>query len=216
MDIAGNITALPHLSYEFEPGTRFSYSNMGYAVLGATISRAAGESYADYVPKHIFQPLGRTHAALEQNAAMLPHLSKGYQVTGPNSVDSEIAQKEHETGRGYKVPNGEIYTTVGDLANFVSFLMGEGPESVLKHASLQRFQAQSIVPADVALTSGYGIGFQVDRRDGYVAFGHGGAVAGYTAALLINRAKSVGVVALSNGAANPEAVAERALNMLSK
>ena len=210
------ISALPHLRYDFEPGTHYSYSNMGYAVLGAALSRAAGESYADYVPKHIFQPLGMTHSALERNDAMLPHLSKGYQVTGPATVDSETPEKEHETGRGYKVPNGAIYTTVGDLARFTSFLMGEGPETALKHASLQRFQAQSIVPADVNLSSGYGIGFMVDRRDGYVAFGHGGAVAGYTAMLLINRAKGVGVVALSNGAANPTAIAQRALDMLSK
>jgi CubicO group peptidase (beta-lactamase class C family) len=210
------ISALPHLSYDFEPGTRYSYSNMGYAVLGAALSRAAGESYVDYVPKHIFQPLGMTHSAFDRNPAMLPHLSKGYQVTGPSSIDSETAQKEHETGRGYKVPNGAIYTTVGDLARFASFLLGEGPESVLKHSSLQRFQTQSIVPADVALTSGYGIGFSVDRRDGYVAFGHGGSVAGYTAMLLINRAKGVGVVALSNGAANPSAIAQRALDVLSK
>jgi D-alanyl-D-alanine carboxypeptidase len=210
------ISALPHLSYAFEPGTRYSYSNMGYAVLGAALSRAAGESYVDYVPKHILQPLGMTHSALDRNSAMMVHLSKGYQVTGPNTVDADIAQKEHETGRGYKVPNGAIYTTVGDLSRFASFLMGEGPENVLKKVSLQRFQAQSIVPGDVTLNFGYGIGFSVDRRDGYVAFGHGGSVAGYTAMLLINRAKGVGVAALSNGAANPSVIAEKALDMLSK
>src|SRR5215475_12147752 len=36
------IAALPHTKYDFEPGTRFSYSNIGYAILGATLSRAAG------------------------------------------------------------------------------------------------------------------------------------------------------------------------------
>src|SRR5260370_42086536 len=86
------------------------------------------------------QPLGMTHSALERNAQMLPHLSKGYQVMGPNGgVDSETPHREHETGRGYKVPNGAIYTTVGDLAHFASFLMGQGPENVLKIASLERF-----------------------------------------------------------------------------
>jgi hypothetical protein len=105
---------------------------------------------------------------------MLPHLSKGYQLTGPNGgVDSETAEREHETERGYKVPNGAIYTTVGDLAHFASFLIGQGPESVLKTASLEAFQMQSVVPADLGLTHGYGIGFEVDRRENYVAFGHG-------------------------------------------
>ena len=61
------IAALPHTHYILEPGTRFSYSNIGYAILGAALSRAAGEPYVDYVPKHIFQPLGMTHSALERN-----------------------------------------------------------------------------------------------------------------------------------------------------
>lgn len=39
------IAALPHLRYQYEPGTRFFYSNIGYAILGAALSRAAGESY---------------------------------------------------------------------------------------------------------------------------------------------------------------------------
>jgi CubicO group peptidase (beta-lactamase class C family) len=211
------IAALAHLHYQFEPCTRFFYSNIGFAILGAALARAAGESYVEYVPKHIFEPLGMTHTALERNEKMLPHLSKGYQVMGPGGqVDSETPEREHETGRGYKVPNGAIYTTVGDLARFVSFLMGQGPESVLKTASLDRFQMQSAVPADIGLTSGYGIGFQVDRRDNYVAFGHGGAVAGYTAALYINRPKGIGAIAFSNGAANPDSIALRALDMLSK
>ena len=210
------IASLPHTHYIFEPGTRFSYSNIGYAILGAALSRAAGESYLEYVPKHIFQPLGMTHTVLEWNPQMLAHLSKGYQVMGPTEVDSATPQREHETGRGYKVPNGAIYTTVGDLARFASFLLGQGPESVLKTASLARFQMQTAVPADIDLSQGYGIGFQVERRDSYVAFGHGGAVAGYTAELLMNRKAGVGVIVLSNGAANPTSIAQRALDILSK
>jgi CubicO group peptidase (beta-lactamase class C family) len=72
------------------------------------------------------------------------------------------------------------------------------------------------VPADIDLTSGYGVGFQVDRRNNYVAFGHGGAVAGYTSMLLINRSKGIGVIVLSSGAANPSSLAERSLDILSK
>jgi D-alanyl-D-alanine carboxypeptidase len=211
------IAALPHTHYILEPGTRFSYSNIGYAILGAALSRAAGESYIEYVPKHIFQPLGMTHSALERNVQMLPHLSKGYEVIGPNGeVDSATPEREHQTGRGYKVPNGAIYTTVGDLARFASFLMGQGPESVLKTASLEGFQTQSAVPADFGLTRGYGIGFEVDRHENYIAFGHDGAVAGYSAALLMNRKISVGVIVLSNGTANPDSLAERTLDILSK
>ena len=94
--------------------------------------------------------------------------------------------------------------------------MGQGPESVLKTSSLDHFQKQSVVPADIGLTSGYGIGFQVDRRDNYVAFGHGGAVAGYSADLVINLHKGIGVIAFSSGATDPSSVAEHSLDLLSK
>jgi D-alanyl-D-alanine carboxypeptidase len=210
------IAALPHLKYDFEPGTRFSYSNMGFAILGVALERAAGEPYLEYVPKHIFAPLGMTHSALEWNAQWATHLAKGYDVGPGGKVDSETPERENTNGRGYKVPNGAIYTTVGDLARFASFEMGQGPDEVLKKASLDRFQKQTIVPADIGLTTGYGMAFEVDRRGSYVAFGHGGAVAGYTAALLLNRLKGLGVVVFSNGAANPDAIANQALDILSK
>jgi len=210
------IAALPHLRYELEPGTRYSYSNMGFAILGVALERAAGEPYTEYVPKHIFVPLGMTHSALEWNAQLATHLARGYDVTGPSKVDSETAQRENENGRGYKVPNGAIYTTVGDLALFASFEMGRGPDGVLKKTSLDRFQRQTIVPGDIGLTTGYGLGFEVDRIENYVAFGHSGGVAGYNAMLLMNRLKGLGVVVLSNGAVNAGVVAAQALSILSK
>lgn len=210
------ITALPHTHYQFEPGTRFSYSNIGFAILGATLGRAADEAYMEYIPKHVLAPLGMTHSALERNEGMLPHLSKGYQVSRAG-VDSDTPQREHE-GRGYKMPNGALYTTVGDLARFESFLMGGGPDGVLKPASLQRWLGGTAVPANIDLSSGYGHGFEVLRRENYVAFGHGGAVAGYGAALYLNRRTNVGVIVLTNalGAVNPGGLALRSLDTLSK
>jgi CubicO group peptidase (beta-lactamase class C family) len=179
------IAALPHTHYQFEPGTQFSYSNIGFAILGAAISRVAGEAYQAYVPKHIFEPLGMTHTALETNPAMLPHLSKGYEV-GPKGSDATTPQREL-AGRGYKVPNGAMFTTVGDLAHFASFLLGAGPETVLKTESLNKYLNQMAVPADFNLTNGYGIGFEVSHRENYIAYGHNGGVAGYNAGLYMNR-----------------------------
>jgi len=210
------VAALPHTRYILEPGTRFSYSNIGYAILGAALERAAGEPYVDYVPKHIFEPLGMTHSALESNAQVAAHLAKGYVMGRAGKVDADPAQRENETGRGYKVPNGAIYTTVGDLARFASFLMGQGPETVLKTSTLEKFQLQTIVPGDLALTTGYGVGFETERRKNYTAFGHNGGVAGYTAELLMNRKAGVGVIVLSSGSANPVTVAQEALDILSE
>ncbi len=211
------IAALPHLHYVAEPGTRFIYSNMGYAALGAALGRAAGQSYLEYVPSHIFAPLGMTHTALELTPALHAHLASGYEVEG-DKVDTATPLRE-QAGRGYRVPNGAMFTTVGDLAKFASFLMGNGPEVVLKAASLQHDLDQVIVPSNSRMTEGYGLGFMVRRRDRYVVLGHGGDVAGYEAALYINRDKSIGVIVLANarnGAIAPSDFALRSLDLLSK
>lgn len=211
------IAALPHLHYVAEPGTRFVYSNIGYAALGAALSRAAGQPYLGYIPSHIFVPLGMAHTALELTPELQAHLSVGYEFEG-DEVNTAVPLHEH-AGRGYRVPNGAMYSTVGDLANFASFLMGKGPEIALKAASLQHDLDQVIVPSNSRMTEGYGLGFMVRRRDRYVAFGHGGDVAGYEAALYINRDKSIGVVVLTNtrnGAIAATDLALRSLDLLSK
>jgi CubicO group peptidase (beta-lactamase class C family) len=212
------IAALPHLHYVFEPGTRYAYSNIGYATLGAALSRAAGESYLQYLPKHIFEPLDMTHTALESNPEIQPHLSKGYLVA-KDKIDAGTPLREHQ-GRGYKVPNGAIYTTVGDLASFSSFLMGNGPTRVLKTASLEHYLHEVEVPSDMQLTYGYGLGFEVLRRDHYVAFGHSGDLPGYQAALYINREQGVGVIVLANAvgprSVDTEELALSALDLVSK
>jgi CubicO group peptidase (beta-lactamase class C family) len=215
------IAALPHAHYESKPGTRYSYSNIGYAVLGAALEQAAGRPYLEYLPQHIFMPLGMTHTSLVLTPEVQSHLAKGYQKTNligsPSSAESDL---ENRTGRGYKVPNGAIYTTVGDMAKFASFLMGKGPADVLAPSRLLNYQDQYVVPTGGQNDDGYGLGIMFIREGRFIAAGHGGAVSGFSSALCMNRAAGVAVVVLSsaigNGAVNVHELALRALDALSK
>jgi CubicO group peptidase (beta-lactamase class C family) len=161
-----------------------------------------------------------THTALELTPEMRLHLSKGYDVDEAGKADPAYAQRDHENGRGYKVPNGAIYTTVGDLGRFSSFLLGQGPDSVLKAAVLERNLTQSPAQANFQLTQGYTLGGFVLRRDGYTAFGYGGAVAGYQAALYMNRDASLSVIVLANtlgdAVVDTQGLSLKSLDMLSK
>jgi CubicO group peptidase (beta-lactamase class C family) len=109
---------------------------------------------------------------------------------------------------------------VGDLARFTSFLLGQGPDTVLQAATLERNLSQAAVQADFQLSEGYLLGGMVTRRENYVAFGHGGAVAGYQAGLYMNRQAGVGVIVLSNAIGSDAVSADdltlRALDLLSK
>jgi CubicO group peptidase (beta-lactamase class C family) len=190
------LSALPEVKYDFEPDTHYSYSNIGYAMLGASLSRAAGKPFVEHVMERIFLPLGMEHTAFEPNSKIQPYITKGYAREGDGRIDAETPAREHD-GRGYKVPNGAMYTTVGDLAKFVAFEMGEGPESVLKKETwLDNLTRVNSASGD--LTSGYGVGFRVSRQGEFVSYGHGGSVSGYRASALFDPVSKTGAIVLRN------------------
>ena len=90
-----------------------------------------------------------------------------------------------------------MYTTVADLARFLSFELGYGPEAVLSKSKLDdhfnRVRSES-----GEINSKYGVGFIVLPLKGYVAYGHGGSVAGYTAGAYFDRESGLGVIGFRN------------------
>ena len=190
------ISALPNTRYDYEPGTKFNYSNVGYAILGAALSRAAREPYTGYIRRRVFLPLEMKSSAFEPSAQIKIHLSKGYAVDDDGKLNSETPESEHQ-GRGYRVPNGAMYSTVEDLARFVSLELGEEKASVIKKETVQENFSRRVLMND-SLSSGYGLGFEVFRRDNVLMFGHGGSVSGYQSGILFNRKMGMGIIVLRN------------------
>lgn len=91
-----------------------------------------------------------TDTAFELTPTLQAHLSSGYEFNG-DEVDAATPLHE-QAGRGYRVPNVALYMTVGDLAKFVSFLMGNGPVSVAETASLHHDLDQVFVSSSLRLT----------------------------------------------------------------
>jgi len=191
------VSALPHTSYIYAPGTRFSYSNIGYAILGAALGRVAGTRYVDWEATHILGPLGMSRTRFEVDPAIASDLAHGYAVEDNGSVTDTLAAREARTGRGYKVPNGALFTTVDDLAKFVAFELGHGPEQVLPRRVLDR-AFQGLVASDDHLQVGYGLGYMARRQGDFTWTGHTGGVAGFTSAMYFDRASQRGVIVLRN------------------
>jgi len=101
-------------------------------------------------------------------------------------------------GRGYKVPNGGIYSTVGDLAKFAAAMMGESPVKILSPESRE----EMLTPQPPA--GGYGLGFSLSERDGLKTAGHGGSVAGYQAGLTFDLDTKIGVSMLRTSGYRPD------------
>ena len=202
------LESIPHTRFQTEPLTEYAYSNIGFGILGLASSRAAGVPFMDLVTDLIFTPLGMTSSTFIVNAPELAErLSVGYarrqvrdetsgEVTGV-VISAEQATREH-FGRGYKVPNGGIYSTVLDLAKFAAAMMGESPVAILSDES----RAEMLRPQ--APAEGYGLGFTVRARDdGITTLGHGGSVAGYNAGLSFEPDSKIGVAVLRTTSYNP-------------
>ena len=212
------LAALPHTSYTSFPGTEYSYSNIGYAILGAALARASGQSYVEWQSSRIFRPLGMERTRFEIDPTIASDVAVGYQVRGDGTLDDQTAAREARDGRGYKVPNGAIFTTVDDLARFVVFELGRGPDSVLA-ASFLDDAFGGLVATDAFLQTGYGLGFMAMRRDDYAFFGHSGSVAGYRAAMYYDRNYQLGVVVVRNvigGEQDPDRLAVDILSLLAR
>ena len=189
------LASIPETSLRTAPGETYAYSNIGYGILGLTISRAARVPFMTLVTDGVFRPLGMTSSYFVVPADAWPRVATGYANGSRGSIDAELPAREH-AGRGYKVPNGGIYSNVGDLGRFIALMTGALGDDVLSPAS--RAAMLSVHTSD-STTSGYGIGFQIATDSAGNRFvSHGGSVAGYTANILFHPETRIGVMLLRN------------------
>ncbi len=188
------LASISATSFHGAPGEAYRYSNIGFGVLGYSLGRATGTPFMELVDAMLFQPLGMGSSGFVVTPAMAEHLATGYVRLRDGSVDSEAPYQEH-VGRGYKVPNGGIYSTVGDLARFVSGMTGTSSAPVLGPEGRRLARISQTPEGDTP----YSFGFSISRREGEPDLvGHGGSVAGYTAHMVFEPDSGIGVILLRN------------------
>ena len=183
--------SIPTTRVQSAPGSQYSYSNIGYGILGLTVSHAANRPFMVLVIEDIFDPLGMTTAGFRPTPVIAPLLAAGYVVNRQGTIDPGPAAREHG-GRGYKVPNGAVYASVYDLAHFVAAMTGARP---LLSDATRREMLRIQTPENPQ--QGYGLGFsiRVDSAGNKMA-GHGGSVAGYNATMQFDPDAQIGVIIL--------------------
>ena len=196
------LASIPTTRYQTSPLTEYSYSNIGFGILGLALSRAAGVPFMDLMETLIFRPLGMESTTFMLDSPdLLTRMSVGYTRDRSGRISAEQATREH-FDRGYKVPNGGVYSTVRDLAALAAALMGEGHVQILSEESRSKmFEPQA--PA-----TGYGLGLSLSPSAGGPLFvGHGGSVAGYNAFLVFDPQTKLGVSMLRTTTYNPPVAA---------
>ena len=174
---------------EFEPGSRWQYSNYGFILLGAVIEQVTGQSYYDYVQAHIYQPAKMTATGSQPEHQAAPDRSEGY--TTPPGTAAWVLTTGTLPYRGTSAGGG--YSTVEDLARFARALLG--------HQLLPPGSTQLLITGKTELAPGvrYAYGFE-DLRDaeGNGPVGHGGGAPGMNGDLKIYPKSGYIVVVLAN------------------
>ena len=204
---------LPLTSYAHEPGTEYLYSNIGYATLGIAIERAGKKPFTEQVIEGIAVPLAMTRTAWEASPMIRKDLAHGY-TRRDGKADRTRPDLELE-GRGYRVPNGNLFSTVNDLARFVMWELGTLTAPVIKRET-QTFNYARVYSANGGMTSGYGLGFMITRRGDLVAVGHGGSTSGFRASALFSPRTNTGVVVLRSAEGGPFDAGPVALRILER
>ena len=194
------VAMFPYTDVEFEPGSRYSYSNPGIIFLGRVIERLTGDHYDTYVDKNIFKPLEMYRSYFDATPYhLLPHRSASYIVENGRPRPAPF-----DVNTGITVSNGGLNAPVGDMEKYLAFLIGDDTrratyDGVLKRASLEEmFVPQMAVGTEGDDRVSIGLNFFVEDRGGFRLVGHSGDQNGFIAHFYICPARRAGYIVAFN------------------
>ncbi|HEU4528742.1 MAG TPA: serine hydrolase domain-containing protein [Actinomycetota bacterium] len=214
-DRAGRSGAPPLADYyrkglpvEIEPGTKWVYSNHGFAALGQIVEDVTGGPLDRYLRERVFDPLGMEHTDLVRSERVREQLATGYVLRSRGL--KPVADREILT------PGGSgMFSTTADMARYLAALLHGG---VGEHGSvLEPETLASMFEPHFQLdprTAGMGLGLEPNEESGHRTVWKTGVVSGFLSAMVVAPDDGLGIVVLSNtggldgrGAAEPLAAA---------
>ncbi len=180
-------------SLDFDPGTKYAYSNFGYCILGRVIEKVTGQGYYDYVKSQVLEPIGITRMQI------------GCSLPG-DRADGEVCYYDHpeaslvpsvfpDIPRPVPSPYGGFYleamdahggwiALAVDLMRFVTALDGSRPPSILKPESVNLMLSRPVSTPWVESSYYYGMGLLIRPIDNDANCWHTGSLPGTTTILV--------------------------------
>ena len=175
---------------QFVPGTRWSYSNSGYVVLGLIVAKVSGEPFGDFLRNRIFRPLGMRHTlAFVNGQNEVPHRAYGH------SKDGAAFEQTDQSATSATLGDGGVYSNLEDLARW--------DRALARHTLLSAAEMQAALtpfrlpdgslpvwagdPGDTNPQAGkpvaYGFGWFLDPYNGHARMWHYGDTVGFKTAI---------------------------------
>jgi CubicO group peptidase (beta-lactamase class C family) len=197
------------LSFAWAPGTRFEYSNLGYAILGQVIAAVAGTRYPEFVTGRLLEPLGLSKTGYEAAEFPAAELARGYRRS---TGWAELAPDPY----GAFAPMGGVFSCVADLARWVSGFAAAFPpggeaddglhplpratrrEMQLGQVALPRRGPSRLIGDNGQASYGFGLFTEEDPVHGLI-IQHSGGYPGFGSHMRWHPETGIGVIVLANG-----------------
>jgi CubicO group peptidase (beta-lactamase class C family) len=173
----------------FPPGSRFSYSNSGYATLALVVEKASGMSFAQFLKTNIFAPVGmKNTVAFEQGVSTVTNRAYGYTAAGSGFRRHDQSLTSSVLG------DGGIYSSIEDLSKWDQALY---TTKLVSRETLARAFTPAVASSDQA-GAAYGFGWYVETYRGHRMLWHYGSTVGFRTAILRFPDEQLSVVVLVN------------------
>ena len=171
----------------FAPGSQYSYSNTGYALLALIVEQVAEQPFQDYVKQRIFKPCHMDRSVVF--------------VRGLNEVPDRAFGHTKEDGKWIRndqsvtsavLGDGGVYSSIDDLARWVRALHAE---RLLTEKSYKAMYTPNVIGGE---NTGYGFGWRIDTYKGQTRYHHTGSTRGFSLCLQRFPNRNAAVIVLIN------------------
>lgn len=194
----------------FKPGTKFEYSNTGYAILASILENVSGQTYADYLAQHVFTPLkmtsSRVYNTRRSKHDIIANYAYGFQydkASGKYLMADSVKSNDYVYYLDGIVGDGTVNSNTGDLLKWQNALNS--------HALLSKADQDAMLSPhslmDTSAKTYYGYGVMVGHDNIVGDFiTHSGGWPGYVNNLAYFKADDLTVIVLSNNESNSPSI----------
>ena len=179
---------------EFIPGTEYSYSNIGFTLLGEIIEEQTNTLYEVYMQENIFEPMGMWSSRIHVEG----HVPTQNEAAG-HRWDDEARKnvKDDIVSLPVTAPDGGLVTTLSDFVRWIA-IYTHGNQRILSEAAIDAMTTQQISMGREGEIDAYGYGLGVGKR----LIGHSGYIVGFRSRFDLARENETLVVVFTNNTSN--------------
>ncbi len=172
----------------FEPGSRYAYTNTNYSLLSLIVERAGGAPFGEWMREHVFEPLGMESTLFQTDCTeLISHRAtaylqddEGYRLARPSNV--EVPGSAH------------AFSNLEDMSRWLANFRHKrlGGNRVFEHLTTPGL-------LNDGSPTGYAAGLIVGERRGVKTISHSGQTGGYKTMLIYCPDEEIGIMVLANG-----------------